>query len=193
MEGRPYAVLESNGITRFLLPRRARTVWLKAAGAAMMATGAGMVLVVGYLGWLLLRHGDGPLAIHGAQWIAMLLLVVSPVPLKYGWEILRGGQGEVRVCVAGNFLRATDGVALSALFFGLSVEWEHLLLTDIETLQIEDVREPFMPKENAYLWVRRLNGMRVRILSDYPRWLLEELAAEIEPLIEESRKQVDEA
>jgi len=191
VECRPYAVVVERGITRFILPRRARTLLQKMGATGLIVLGTGTLVGIGFIAWQALTLGGGQFLIHGGHWIILILAVILPLPFRYGWLLLRGGQGELRVSVDGNFLRASDGLGISSENIGLSVEWEHLLLSQIDTFCIQDAEEISKPKENTELWARRLDGTKTCIMHDYPRWLFEELLVELEGFVRQAKSEAE--
>jgi hypothetical protein len=179
MEDRPYAVVVKNGITCFVLPRRARTFFQKAGGWCILGI---TVLVAGGGGWILFWLSiNGGLDGHVFQWVLLGGLVVCAAALKIGWTTFRGGQGEIRVCGEGDFLRVTDNRD--------GGDWEKHVLSSITGFLILDAGEDFAPKDNMSLWAKRADGTKRCIVNDYPKWVLEMLAVDLEKMLAEAKTQ----
>ncbi len=181
MNDRLYEVSIEKGMTCFILPLRIRSAKQKIVGASLIGLGLGLSMV-GIITLRQLPQFVWRLPMHGGIWVIVAGVVACAAPLKFGRDLMYGGHGEVRASVEGDVLRVMHRV-------GKKEEWEVLPLTRIERLEVTDMGGRFRPEENAWLTGQHMDGTRVRIALDYPRWLLEALAVHLRTMIQEAKEQ----
>src|SRR6185436_19090191 len=104
MEARPYAVVIERGMTRFVLPRRARTRLQRVGGYLLMAVGVGVIMLLIFLGRQMAAGGVVLPEGFALKLMALFVLFVCTAPFIIGWKFLRGDQGEIRASVDGDLL-----------------------------------------------------------------------------------------
>ena len=116
-------------------------------------------------------------------------IVAVLVPARVGWELLKRGQGELRVDVAAGEMYVMHRTGDYFRPIDKKEEWGRITLGEIASWEVEDDDERFVPKENAFLWAVRTDESRMCIVRSYPRWLLEELAEDLGELIGNAKEQ----
>ena len=183
MEDRPYAVVVDQGVTRFVLPLRSRTIFQKIGGACILA---GMVVIpIGacLLVWALSQNG---LNLGALKWGIIGGVVGCGAAVKYGWAAFQGAQAEVCICPDGDYLRATH-------IRGARADWETVPLSKLDCLRVVDVSGDFGPKDNVAVWARRTDNRTDVLVRDYPKWVIEMLVADLEHIITEAKARQESA